>query len=305
MIVVTGAGGFIGSKLIQKLNEHRFFNLIAVDSFDKLHKHSNLLGSQIHEKVDRELLFEWINNHSDEVEFIFHLGAKTNTQETDIRVLEKFNTAYSQQIWDTCIKHQIPLIYASSAATYGDGSLGFEDDESKLSLLGPLNAYAKSKHEFDLWATSQVKKPFFWAGLKFFNVYGTQEEHKGAMASMVFQMKKQIEETGTVRLFKSNAPNIPDGEQSRDFISVEAVCEVMIWFMHHRKNSGIYNVGTGKALSFNKIAARLFEHYQQPIKIEYFGMPEKLGKSYQNFTQAEIKKISSIGFPMELIISRL
>ncbi len=304
MIAVTGAGGFIGSTLIEKLNAHRFINLIAVDSFDKPHKSENLWGRQIREKVGREALFDWIDTNADEVEFIFHLGARTNTQETDAKLLSELNTEYSKKLWQKCCDFQIPMIYASSAATYGDGEHGFSDDHAVVPKLKPLNAYAQSKHNFDLWALQQKKKPLFWAGLKFFNVYGAQEAHKGAMASMAYQMRKQIEETATVRLFKSNDATIPDGDQRRDFIPVESVCEIMIWSMHHRKNSGIYNVGTGRACSFNEIATRLFAHYQKPKKIEYIEMPGSLSHSYQNFTQADVKKISSIGLPMELMTSQ-
>ena len=229
------------------------------------------------------------------------MGARTNTLEMDEGLLRKLNTEYTKDVWNKCIEYQIPLIYASSAATYGDGSNGFSDDESMLHMLKPLNPYARSKHEFDLWALSQKTKPFFWAGLKFFNVYGPNESHKGPMASMVYQIERQIELHSRVRLFKSTDPGIQDGDQKRDFTPVSMICNAMIWLMHHRKNSGIYNIGTGESKSFNQIAVEAFRKLKKPINVDYFEIPEKLKVSYQNFTQADIKKITSIGMPMEVL----
>lgn len=301
MIVVTGAGGFIGSRLIGKLNENRFFQLVAVDHFDKPHKLENLAQYQIAAHVSRDDFFEWLDQNHEEVEFIFHLGARTNTKETDVSLLNTLNTQYSQRIWNGCIRYQIPLIYASSAATYGHGEHGFGDDLITIQQLQPLNAYAQSKHQMDLWALAQPQKPFFWAGLKFFNVYGPSELHKGKMASMPFQLWQQIVEKGKVRLFKSNSPELAHGAQSRDFISVDEVCNALYWFMHHRRNSGIYNIGSGHATTFNSLVATLFAQAGLPEAIEYFDMPAALYQSYQSHTQADLQKISSIGFPMELI----
>lgn len=303
MIVVTGAGGFIGSNLIKKLNAQRFYNIIAVDRFDREHKKKYLNECRCTELIERDDLFRWIDDNAEELEFIFHLGARTNTLETDSALLNLLNTEYSKQVWKKCVEYQIPLIYASSAATYGDGSLGFSDDHALIPKLKPLNAYAQSKHEFDLWALEQRQKPFYWAGLKFFNVYGPNEAHKGRMASMVYQIEREIEVHGRVQLFKSTDPSVQDGEQKRDFTQVSTVCETLLWLMHHRNNSGIYNVGTGHPRSFNDIAIEIFKRLNKPVNIEYFEMPDHLKSKYQKFTQASIKKITSLGLPMEVINS--
>ncbi|WP_421872336.1 ADP-glyceromanno-heptose 6-epimerase [Marinoscillum sp.] len=291
MIIVTGAAGFIGSNLILKLNQHNFHHIVAVDKFDNPDKNSNLSKAKVLATIDRDSFIAWARDNAEAIEFIFHLGARTDTLEQNMDLLRELNTEYTKRVWELCTEEQIPLIYASSAATYGDGSLGFSDDKDLLPRLKPLNAYAQSKHEFDLWAITQENQPFYWSGLKFFNVYGPNEEHKGKMASMIHQAFIQIESTGKVRLFKSHHPDYAHGEQKRDFIHVDEVTDTLIKLMHHRKNPGIYNLGTGKARSFNEMVRQVFESLNKPVSIEYIDMPEHLKDAYQYFTEAEMTQL--------------
>ncbi len=287
MIVVTGAAGFIGSNLIKKLNAENFNNIVAVDKFDNPLKNQNIQDCTLQATIDREVFFQWAYKNAEAIEFVFHLGARTDTLETDESIFKELNINYSQSIWKLCAEEQIPLVYASSAATYGDGSLGFSVNLNTLDQLKPLNAYGWSKHEFDLWAISQDRQPFYWAGLKFFNVYGQNEGHKGRMASMVYQMEQQILNTGRVQLFKSYHFKYGHGEQKRDFIQVSEVCELMYEKMLRREDSGIFNVGTKKATSFNDMAYELFEKHNLKPQIEYIDMPDSIKDKYQYFTEAE------------------
>ncbi|WP_296620551.1 ADP-glyceromanno-heptose 6-epimerase [Marivirga sp.] len=297
MIIVTGAAGFIASNLIKKLNTDGFNHIIAVDKFDKPEKNKNLEGLKIQEKVEREVFFEWLGKQNEkEIEFIFHLGARTDTTEFDTELLTKLNTEYTKEVWKRCIDMQIPLIYASSAATYGLGELGYDDDESKIPDLKPLNPYGISKNEFDKWALKHEKKPFYWAGLKFFNVYGPGEYHKGRMASVILHAYKQISETGKMKLFRSHNPEFKDGEQMRDFVFVDDVVQVMIWLMHHRKNSGIYNLGSGKARTFLDLVKAVFKSMNKNENISFIDTPEDIRDKYQYFTEAKMEKLKSIGY---------
>lgn len=295
MIVVTGAAGFIGSCLISKLNAHNFNYIIAVDDFSNVEKNKNFEGKKIQEKIDRDKFFDWLDNNNELVEFIFHLGARTDTTETDYDLLRKLNYEYSQKIWMKCVCYQIPLIYASSAATYGNGELGYDDIDSNIPDLIPLNGYGKSKNEFDKWVLDQEEKPFFWAGLKFFNVYGPNEYHKGKMASVSYHAYRQLEQEGKVTLFKSHNPNYSDGEQSRDFIYVKDVVDTIYWFLHHRKDSGIYNLGTGEARTFLDLARAVFSAMNAEEEIQFKDTPEEIRKNYQYFTEAKMDKLKSIG----------
>lgn len=300
MIIVTGAAGFIASNLIKKLNADGFNHIIAVDKFDNVEKNKNLEDLNILEKVDRNLFFEWLKNqNSKEIEFIFHLGARTDTTEFDTKLLAKLNTDYSKRIWELCIEMQIPLVYASSAATYGLGEFGYVDDEKNIHNLKPLNPYGVSKNEFDKWALNQEKTPFYWAGLKFFNVYGPREYHKGRMASVILHAHKQISETGKMKLFRSHHPDFKDGEQMRDFVFVNDVVQVMIWLMHHRKNSGIYNLGSGKARTFLDLVKAVFQSMGKKEDISFVDTPEDIRDKYQYFTEAKMEKLKSIGYPYE------
>ncbi|MGK7393958.1 MAG: ADP-glyceromanno-heptose 6-epimerase [Candidatus Cyclobacteriaceae bacterium M3_2C_046] len=296
MIVVTGAAGFIGSCLISKLNQENFNAVIAVDEFVHPEKLKNLENKRIQEKVDRNHFFTWLDQHYELVEFIFHIGARTDTTEFDWEIFEKLNVNYSQQIWRKCVEYQIPLIYASSAATYGMGENGYADDEQNLDQLTPLNPYGASKNEFDKWALQQENKPFYWAGLKFFNVYGPNEYHKGRMASVIWHAFNQIKQTGAMKLFRSHHPDFNDGEQKRDFIYVKDVAEVCYFLMHHRKAPGIYNLGTGKARTFIDLTRAVFHALELTEKISFVDTPQDIRDKYQYFTQAEMNKLKGLGY---------
>lgn len=296
MIIVTGAAGFIGSCLISKLNQENFNYIIAVDDFSNPDKEPNLANKQIQEYVDREHFFEWLDRNYQEVEFLFHIGARTDTTEFDYTVFDHLNVAYSKQIWEKCVEYQIPLVYASSAATYGLGELGYDDNESLVPQLKPLNPYGESKNEFDIWALQQERKPFFWAGLKFFNVYGPNEYHKGRMASVIFHAHKQIGQTGGMKLFRSHNPDYTDGGQMRDFVYVKDVLDVCLFLMHHRRNSGIYNLGSGTARTFLDLASNTFAAMDLEPQITFIDTPADIRDKYQYYTQANMAKLRSIGY---------
>lgn len=296
MIVVTGAAGFIGSCLVRKLNQENFKAIVAVDSFQDPVRNKNLEGLQLKEKVSIEGLLDWLDANQELVEFVFHIGAITDTSEFDKDKLNRYNTQYTKDLWTRCIRYQIPLVYASSAATYGLGELGYADDESLIPRLKPLNPYGQSKQDFDVWALQQNEKPFFWAGLKFFNVYGPNEYHKGRMASVIWHAYNQILKTGTMKLFRSHHPDYRDGEQMRDFVYVLDVVDVCYWLMHHRKNSGIYNLGSGKARTFLDLVRAVFRAMGKPERIEFIDTPTDIRDKYQYFTEATMDKLKSIGY---------
>lgn len=296
MIIVTGAAGFIGSNLIQRLNQDKFNFIIAVDDFSNPEKQKNLEDKNIQEYVDREHFFEWLDQNYHEVEFIFHIGARTDTTEFNYEILDHLNVNYSKQIWRKCVAYQIPLVYASSAATYGLGELGYEDNESLIPALKPLNPYGESKNQFDIWALQQEEKPFFWAGLKFFNVYGPNEYHKGRMASVIMHAHRQIKATGRMKLFRSHNPEFKDGEQMRDFVYVRDVVEVCMFLMYSRKNSGIYNLGSGKARTFLDLVKSTFKAMNLEPDIDFIDTPIDIRDKYQYFTEASMSKLRSIGY---------
>ncbi|HRK54983.1 MAG TPA: ADP-glyceromanno-heptose 6-epimerase [Cyclobacteriaceae bacterium] len=296
MIIVTGAAGFIGSCLIKKLNSENFNAIVAVDKFEDETKNKNLVGAKLKEKIDRDVFMEWLDQNNETVEFIFHIGARTDTAEFDMDLLHQLNTEYTKEIWKRCVSYQIPLVYASSAATYGLGEEGYDDNESTIQKLQPLNPYGVSKQEFDVWALSQKDKPFYWAGLKFFNVYGPNEYHKGRMASVILHAFKQISATNKMKLFKSHNPKFKDGEQMRDFVYVKDVVEVCYYLMHHRKNSGIYNLGSGKARTFLDLTRSVFKAMDKKEDIEFIDTPEDIRDKYQYFTEANMEKLKSVGY---------
>ena len=296
MIVVTGAVGFIGSQLIKKLNDQNFNYIVAVDNFDHPLKNKNLEGLNLLHKIDRDGFIEWLDNNYEEVEFIFHIGAKTDTTLFDVDLLNRMNTSYTQEIWKKCCSYQIPLVYASSAATYGLGEYGYDDNEATISQLKPLNPYGQSKQDFDVWALEQVEKPFYWAGLKFFNVYGPNEYHKGRMASVIWHAYNQIKDTDGMKLFRSHNPEYKDGEQMRDFVYVKDVVNVCYWLMHHRKNSGIYNLGSGKARTFLDLTRAVFKAMDKKENISFIDTPEDIRDKYQYFTEANMDKLRSAGY---------
>lgn len=297
MIVVTGAAGFIGSVQIGLLNEAGYDQIIAVDDFNRLEKNYNLGGKQVHSLIHRDEFILWFDRNAAQVDVVFHLGARTDTISKDKELFERLNLNYTKRLWDICTEHNVRFYYASSAATYGDGAFGFDDNMENPSRLQPLNAYAQSKQSFDLWLQQQEIKPKHWAGFKFFNVYGPNEYHKGRMASVVLHAHRQIEETGVVKLFKSHHSDYTDGEQSRDFIYVKDVCQVLVDFYQKDYTNDIYNLGTGKARSFKSLVLALFTALKLDAKIEYIDTPEHLRKQYQYFTEAKMDKLAAAGHP--------
>ena len=296
MIIVTGVAGFIGSCLVRKLNNEGFTHLVLADDFSDELKNKNLEGKQFIEKVHRKELMSWTEKNHQLVDFIFHIGARTDTTEFDTAIFDELNLNYSKNLWEKCVKFQIPFIYASSAATYGMGEFGFEDNHEIVEKLKPLNPYGQSKNEFDKWVLMQIECPPFWAGFKFFNVFGPNEYHKSRMASVVFHAFNQIKETGEMKLFKSHKIEYKDGEQLRDFIYVKDVCDVLFFMMKHKKDSGIYNLGIGKARTFNDLADATFSALNKIRNISFIDTPEDIREKYQYFTQGDMQKLKSIGY---------
>jgi ADP-L-glycero-D-manno-heptose 6-epimerase len=299
MIIITGAAGFIGSCLVQKLNEEGYYDLILVDHFSNVIKNKNFEGKRFSTKVERDEFPTWLAKNHLHVQFVFHIGARTDTTEMDRDLLNRLNLDYTKSIWNICIEFGLPLVYASSAATYGLGELGYDDDESKIPMLKPLNPYGDSKNEFDIWALKQEKKPYFWTGLKFFNVYGPNEYHKGRMASVIFHTFNQIQKTSSMNLFQSHNPDFRDGEQMRDFVYVKDVVNVLYFLMHHRKDSGIYNLGSGKARTFLDLAKNTFKAQNIEPNISFVPTPEDIREKYQYFTEANMTKLRSIGYSQD------
>ena len=297
MIVVTGAAGFIASCLVSRLNAANFNDIVAVDNFSIEKKLPNIEGKKLREYVDRETFFDWLDAHHEQVEFVFHLGARTDTAEMDPAVFDVLNLNYSKQMWQACVKYNLPLVYASSAATYGDGSLGYTDkDEALFPLYRPLNPYGDSKNDFDNWALQQEEKPYFWAGLKFFNVYGPNEYHKSRMASVILHAFNQIQQSGSMMLFKSHNPDYTDGGQMRDFVYVKDVVDVCFFLLNHRTHAGIYNLGSGQARTFLDLALNTFNALGRTADIQFQDTPEDIRDKYQYFTEADMSKLQGIGY---------
>jgi ADP-L-glycero-D-manno-heptose 6-epimerase len=304
-IIVTGAYGFIGSCLVSFLNQQGFENLILVDEFDAEEKELNLLHKKYLVRVERENLFDWLIKEKPGVDFVFHLGARTDTTEFDYSIHQKLNVEYSQHVWNYCTINNIPLVYASSAATYGEGELGYDDNHDIVEQLHPLNPYGISKNEFDKWVLHQKNHPPLWAGLKFFNVYGPNEYHKARMASVIFHSFNQIKQNGKVKLFKSHKTGFEDGEQLRDFVYVKDVVNVCYWIMQQTPGGfgtlqglqpGLYNLGTGTARSFNDLVKATFAGLDLAPAIEYINMPEDIRDKYQYFTEAKMEKLINAGY---------
>ncbi|HET8964341.1 MAG TPA: ADP-glyceromanno-heptose 6-epimerase [Chitinophagales bacterium] len=296
MIIVTGAAGFIGSCLVGKLNREGFEDIVLVDDFSDAEKMKNLAGKTFSKKVHRDDFVAWLKENQRLVQFVFHMGARTDTTEMNIDIFNRLNLNYTKALWDICVEFGLPMVYASSAATYGLGDFGYDDNEQLISRLKPLNPYGDSKNEFDKWAIRQSRKPYFWVGLKFFNVYGPNEYHKGRMASVVFHSHNQLKERGRVKLFRSHHPDYKDGEQLRDFVYVKDVVEVCYFLLHHRKNSGIYNLGSGKARTFLDLVHITFNAEHRKSEIEFIDTPEDIRDKYQYFTEANMNKLKSIGY---------
>lgn len=304
-IVVTGAAGFIGSCLVGFLNNEGYENLILVDDFSHPEKEANLDEKNFLQKIEREVFFDWLRNKNLKIDFVYHIGARTDTTEFDYSVHEHLNVEYSKNVWQHCSQNNIPMVYASSAATYGAGEWGYSDDESIIENLRPLNPYGVSKNEFDKWGLRQAQDgsaPPAWAGLKFFNVYGPNEYHKARMASVIFHSYNQIMKNGFVKLFKSHKKEFKDGEQLRDFIYVKDVLKICFWFLECWQKdpktfiSGIYNVGTGKARTFDDLVKAIFSGLDKSPEIKYIDMPEDIRDTYQYFTEADMHKIKAAGY---------
>ncbi len=299
MIVITGAAGFIASCLAGALNERGYNDLVLVDDFSHEDRKPNYEGKKYSALVERSQFFDWLKSNHRYVQGIFHMGARSATTEKSWDLLLELNLGYSQKIWNACVEFGLPLIYASSAATYGDGELGYSDSHELVKKLQPLNLYGKSKNDFDKWALKQEKSPFFWAGIKFFNVYGPNEYHKGRMASVILHTFNQIRETGSMKLFRSHNPKYADGGQLRDFVYVKDLCDAMIFLMEKRSQSGLYNMGTGKARTFLDLARSTFRAMGVPENISYIDTPVDIRDKYQYFTEADMSKLRSVGYDKE------
>lgn len=296
MIVLTGSAGFIASAMLQRLNDEGIHEVVIVDDFSKFTKEPNFINKQFAEKLHRDDFFAWWDQQPEKVDLVIHLGARTDTTEFDENIFNILNLEYSKQIWERCAQQHIPLIYASSAATYGGGEYGYDDNHEIVEKLQPLNAYGRSKNDFDKWVLKQEIQPPFWAGLKFFNVYGPNEYHKGRMASVIFHAFHQIKETGKVRLFRSHRPDFKDGEQLRDFVYVKDLTEVILFLMREKPASGLYNLGTGKARTFIDLAKATFAALDKEAVIEFVDTPEDIRDKYQYFTQANMEKLRNAGY---------
>lgn len=315
-IIVTGAAGFIGSCMVQYLNEAGYGNLVLVDDFGVEEKRKNWESKTYAHIVERYHLFDWLETHKPRIDLVIHLGARTDTTEFDYAIHEELNVQYSKDIWNYCTKHTVPLIYASSAATYGTGEFGYNDDHAVIEKLHPLNPYGISKNEFDKWAVDEAEtkknQPPYWAGLKFFNVYGPNEYHKDRMASVIWHAFNQIKKDGAVKLFRSHTKGFKDGEQLRDFVYVKDVVSVIGWLMRAMVNAsqarssgrsewsmdlnGLYNLGTGTARTFNDLVKATFSGLDLAPNIVFIDMPEDIRDKYQYFTEANMQKLRDAGY---------
>ena len=299
MIIVTGAAGFIGSCLVGKLNAEGYRDIVVVDDFSSAEKLLNLEGKIFSQQIHRDQFPQWLRENHRFTQFIFHIGARTDTTEFNKEIFDRLNLNYTKELWKITVEFGVPFVYASSAATYGLGELGYDDAHEIVENLSPLNPYGESKNDFDKWALKQTAKPYFWVGLKFFNVYGPNEYHKGRMASVIFHAFNQIQQRGSVKLFRSHNPHYEDGQQLRDFVYVKDVVDVCFFLLHHRKNSGIYNLGSGKARSFLDLANATFAALDKKPFIEFIDTPTDIRDKYQYFTEANMNKLKSIGYSQE------
>lgn len=300
MIVVTGAAGFIGSCMIKRLNDAGYTDIMAVDDFSRSDKQVNLSFKKVRSQMHRMNFIRWFERNHTEVDAIFHLGARTDTTELNVAIFDELNLEYSKALWMLCAGFQIPLLYASSAATYGLGEHGYSDDHALIPLLKPLNPYGQSKQDFDVWVLETIAKgdmaPPQWAGFKFFNVYGPNEYHKGRMASVIFHTCRKIKSTGAMQLFRSHRPDFKDGEQSRDFIYVKDLTDVLLFFLEKYPANAIYNLGTGKARTFLDLATGTFRAMNLEPNISFIDTPADIRDTYQYFTEADMRKLRSAGY---------
>ncbi len=301
MILVTGAAGFIGSNIVSSLNKRGYHNIIICDWLDHISKQNNLNKLIYHNIISPENIFKYLNKNNN-IELVIHMGANSSTTETNFRLIYNINTRFSRKLWKWCTENKVRFIYASSAATYGDGSKGFDDSENKI--YEPLNIYGLSKYLFDRYAIKQAKKylcPPQWVGLKFFNVYGPNEYHKGSMQSVVKHSLDQYNKTGIVKLFKSYNNKFKNGQQTRDFIYVNDCLSLINWFLENKKVSGIFNCGTGIERSFEDLVNSMFKAINAPPKIKYIEMPENIKHQYQYHTRANMKKVIDKGYKIKAL----
>ena len=296
MIIVTGAAGFIGSCLVRKLNSLGETNLVFVDDFSNVEKNKNLTDKQFVNKIERRVFVDWFKDNTADISAIYHIGARTDTTEFNVEIFNELNLNYSKALWKICAKNCIPFIYASSAATYGMGEFGFEDNHEIVGKLNPLNPYGNSKNDFDKWVLEQAFQPPFWAGFKFFNVYGPNEFHKGRMASVIFHAVQQINTTSEMKLFRSHNPEYKDGEQLRDFVYVKDVVEVLTFMMQEKKQCGLYNLGSGNSRTFNDLVQTTCSALGKATAISYIDIPEDIRDKYQYFTEANMHKLKEVGY---------
>lgn len=297
-IVVTGSAGFIGSCVSHHLSVQKNVDIIEVDDFTQGHKRLNFEPFKCHQRIQREDFISWFRLEANTIDFVIHLGARTNTTEQNLELLKTLNLEFSKDLWELCTEHEIPLIYASSAATYGNGELGYEDNHATIPMLVPMNPYGQSKQDFDVWALQQSSTPPFWAGLKFFNVYGPNEYHKGRMASVVFHAYHQIKASGAMKLFRSHRSDVADGYQSRDFIYVKDLIQVIDFLMERSAQSAIYNLGSGTANPFYALAIATFDALQLPHRIDFIDTPEDIRENYQYYTCADMTKLRENGYTL-------
>ena len=301
MYVVTGGAGFIGSNLLAMLEARGYGPLAVVDHCDDAHKARNIAKRRLAHVIAPEQTFAFLDAHKDTVAAIFHLGAITSTTERDLVKLNEVNVRLSRALWAWCSRNEVPFIYASSAATYGDGEAGFDDNGSieALARLKPLNPYGQSKHTFDLLVAQEVaagsSAPPVWAGLKFFNVYGPNEFHKAAQASLVPQIYPKATANQPYPLFRSHNPAYPDGGQLRDFVFVEDCCDVMLWLLENETNA-LFNLGTGKARSFLDLASAVYRAAGHTPALTFRDTPEDIRGQYQYFTQARMDRLRAAGY---------
>lgn len=295
MIIITGAAGFIGSCLVSYLNQKGRTDLVLVDEFETTVKQRNLVGKQYAQKVERTALGEWLKQHGQVIEFVFHLGARTDTAEKSVALFDRLNLNYTKMLFTFCTNHSVPIIYASSAATYGLGEHGY-DDQTAPDKLQPLNPYGESKNELDKWVLQQREQPPFWAGLKFFNVYGPNEYHKGRMASVIWHTFRQIQDTGAMKLFRSHHPDFKDGEQSRDFIYIKDLLDIIYFLWQEQPTAGIYNLGTGQARTFMDLVQQTFRAMDKTPQISFIDTPIDIRATYQYYTQAKMNKLRQAGY---------
>lgn len=293
MILLTGAAGFIGSCMLSFLNQKGNNDIIIVDDFSKKEKENNWKNKNYTKIIDRNELFNYLNQETTDIEYIIHLGARTDTTEKKWAIFEELNIEYSKSLFLFATKNNIPFIYASSAATYGNGELGFKDSHDIINHLIPLNPYGKSKNDFDRWILTQKNKPNKWYGFKFFNVYGPNEYHKGRMASVILHTFRQIKSTNKMKLFRSHHVDFKNGEQKRDFIYVKDLIQILYLFTQHKIENGIYNLGTGKARTFLDLANNVFDSLKIKSDISFIDTPIDIRNNYQYFTEADSNKLSS------------